>query len=72
MMLLHRLDIGKASGYAVSTETINFVHKMTHEAMSVVYYTTNKDCFNFQWEATASDEALWRNWLFWNSSTVKL
>jgi len=47
MMLLHCLDISKASGYAVSTENINSVHKMTHEATSVVYYTKNKDCFNF-------------------------
>jgi hypothetical protein len=63
MMLLHRLDISKASGYAVSTKTINSVHKMTREAMSVVLYH-KQGLLQLQWEATASDEALWRNWFF--------
>lgn len=72
MMLLHRLDISKASGYAVSTETLNLVHKMTHEAMSMVYYTKNKDCFNFIGKLLHLMRHSGGTGFFWNNSTVKL
>jgi len=45
---------------------------MTHEAMSMVYYTKNKDCFNFIGKLLHLMRHSGGTGFFWNNSTVKL